>query len=489
MCLRFLYFPQNTYFGFDQARDAYAVKEILGGDFKVTGPPTANGIFRHGVLYYYVFAPFYFLSSGDPVAVSAFLRIVNAAGVFILYPLVLPLFGGIAALLASFLFAVSYEQTQFALFLNHPSLAVLSVLTFYLGLANLFFKKKVWGLYVALFGLGLSIQFEFVEAQLVAVFLLSVILFRKTLPKVRLKNLALAAISFLLPVSSYIISELKNNFTITKQMPGLISGGTSSISLVPDLSRFSFFINRHISDNLLVAPTGALLIGLLMLIALSLLIAKNIYRRQLIFLSLWFFGGLLVYFVTSDTAYFYNTGTSIALLIFAAFLLSKLYLKNYLLVIPPLFLILFSNLYLIEKNNPLGPNTKINPQVGLLLKDEKMVIDSIYQEAGGEAFAVNALTMPYNVNTTWSYLFEWYGKEKYGYVPVWGGNAAAGFPGNIKVETARSKLPSRRFLIIEPQEGIPDYLAKEFLSGEENYTTVIGEKRIGGLKVLIQQPR
>ncbi|MCR4305918.1 MAG: hypothetical protein NUV73_02435, partial [Candidatus Daviesbacteria bacterium] len=46
LLLRFLYFPQNTYFGFDQARDAYAVKEILNGDFKVTGPPTANGVLR-----------------------------------------------------------------------------------------------------------------------------------------------------------------------------------------------------------------------------------------------------------------------------------------------------------------------------------------------------------------------------------------------------------------------------------------------------------
>ncbi|MBI4035448.1 hypothetical protein HY383_00720, partial [Candidatus Daviesbacteria bacterium] len=52
--LRLLYFPQNTYFGFDQARDAFAVQGILNGDLKIVGPPTANQIFHHGVLYYYI---------------------------------------------------------------------------------------------------------------------------------------------------------------------------------------------------------------------------------------------------------------------------------------------------------------------------------------------------------------------------------------------------------------------------------------------------
>ena len=146
-------------------------------------------------------------------------------------------------------------------------------------------------------------------------------------------------------------------------------------------------------------------------------------------------------------------------------------------------------MYLITKNNPLGPNQKINPQIGLLLKDQQRVLDFIYQSASGEDFAVNALTMPYNVNTTWSYLFEWYGKKKYGYVPVWGGDAAEGFPGNLKVETARSKLPDKRFLIIEPNEGIPSYLRDSFIANEENYNKTIEKKKIGTMEIWVQQPR
>lgn len=487
LVLRFLYYPQNTYFGFDQARDAYAVKEILSGDFKVVGPPTANGILHHGVLYYYIFAPFYLLSGGDPVVVSAFLRVLNSVGVFIVYPIALILFGPVAALITSFLFAISYEQTQFALFLNHPSLAVISVLIFYLGLAYWIIRRKTWGFFIALFGLGLSIQFEFVEVQLLAVMLLFLLFFRRYLPKFSTKNVVISFLSFVLPLSSYIISEIKNNFMVAKQVPSLIISSSGEVALINKLYNVLFIINRNFTDNFAVNNLVSIILGLLFLALFIFLLLKKIRQKQLIFLSSWFFGGLLVYLFISNDAYFYNTGTSISLLLFAGFLLSQVFTKSRLLTFLILTLIVFSNMYLITKNNPLGPNQKINPQIGLTITDEQKVIDFIYKTADGKDFAVNALTMPYNVNTTWSYLFEWYGRGKYGYVPVWGGDAALGFPGGLRVETARSKLPTKRFLIIEPLEGIPSYLKDNFIRTEEQYAVIIEKRRIGTMQVWVHK--
>ena len=485
LILRLLYFPQNVYFGFDQARDAYAVLEILSGHIKITGPPTATGIINHGVFYYYIFAPFYFISGGDPSAVSAFLRILNSTGVLLVFAIAYSILGRLTAFLAAFLFAISYEQTQFSLFLNHPSLAIISVLIFYLGLSSWVFRKKTWGILLSLFGLGLSIQFEFIEVQLIAIFILFLLVFKKELQRINFKSIALGFLAFSIPVSTYIISEIKNNFIVIKKLPELLIGASG-----PDtnsVSRILFIINRHIHDNLFA---NTFFVGVLSIILLFILLKlfKSNYR-QLVFLSLWFFGGLLVYFFINNDAYFYNTGTSISLLIFAAFLISKAYSKSKLLAFSFLILILISNIYLITKNNPLGPNQKINPQIGLLLEDQKKILDFIYQSAEGEEFAVNALTMPYNVNTTWSYLFEWYGIKKYGYVPVWGGDGAEGFPGNLKVEKARSKLPNKRFLIIEPLEGIPTYLINTFLDNEEKYTNTIEKKKIGTMEVWVQESK
>lgn len=64
--IRFLYFPNNIYFAFDQARDAFVVQELLQGNLRLVGPTTLiEGLF-HGALYYYIFAPFYFFGGGNP---------------------------------------------------------------------------------------------------------------------------------------------------------------------------------------------------------------------------------------------------------------------------------------------------------------------------------------------------------------------------------------------------------------------------------------
>lgn len=487
LTLRFLYFPQNTYFGFDQARDAYASLEITKGDLKIVGPPTANQVIHHGVLYYYIFAPFYYFGGGDPNLVSSFLRILNASGIFLVFLISLILFGRVAAIFASFLFAISFEQTQFSLFLNHPSLAVISVLIFYLGLSKWIFRNKSWGFFLGLFGLGLSIQFEFVEIQLIPIFILFLLIFKRS-SKINLKTILIGVLVFMIPVSSYIFSEIKNDFIITKQIPNLFFNN-SGLNSPSSFSQFLFFINRHFHDNLIAQSNLVIFVELLFLIILINLILKKIYVKQLIFLMLWFFGGLLVYFFTNNDGYFYNTGTSIAILIFASFLLSKLFSRNKLLAFSILILIFLSNMYLITKNNPLGPNPKINPQIGLLLEDEKRVLDFIYKNANEDNFAVNALTNPLYVNTTWSYLFEWYGVNTYGYTPIWGGDAADGFPGNLKIERARSKLLDRSFLIIEPQEGIPVYLKESFIENEENYASVVEKKKIGAFEVWVQRAK
>lgn len=488
LILRFLYFPYNTYFGFDQARTAFAVKEILSGHLKIVGPPTSIPIFHHGVLYYYIFAPFYFISGGDPITVSIFLRILNALGILILYRIVSILFGRISAVLVAVLFAISYEQTQFSLFFNHPAFVVISVLIFYLGLSTWIFKEKIWGFFLTLFGLGLSIQFQFVEIQLIPILILFLLFFRKLLPQFNLKNIGISILSFFLPISTYIIAELKNNLVTVKQIQSLVFSNGHKAVTSSSFIHLSI-MRRYLQDNIAANPTIASILGIVFLTILVGLIVKNKFKPQLIFLVLWFFGGILVYFVNSDDAYFYNTGTSIALLIFVAFLINRLFIWNKWISIIILSLIVVSNLYLITKNNPLGPNQRIHPQIGLFLKDEERALDFIYSSTNGKEFAVNALTSPLYINTTWSYLFEWYGKNKYGYLPIWGGDAAAGYPGNLKIQTARSKLPNLRFLIIEPTEGIPSYLVDNFMNNEEKYTSTTEKKNFGTIQVWVQKPK
>lgn len=481
LIIRFIYFPENVYFGYDQARDAFVSEGILKGHFKIQGPPaTFNMSLFHGPLAYYIFAPIYFISKGDPTLVSIFLRIYNVAGIFIVFFVASRLFDKKIGLFSALLFAFSYEQTQYSLFLSHPPFAVLTVLLFYFGLVKLFFSKDQVGLILALSGLGLSIQFHVSLIFLFSVLIASFLLFRKELPKFSSKNILFATGCFFISISSFIVAGFKY-----KNLSHLLNASNDNTFL--ELRNFGiktfFEINRYIHDNLIVVPERGLW-GLLVLLCLGYFILTDKKdRTKGIFLILWFMGGLIPYMLVNTTVYYYGIGGSLSLLILGGWIMSKAFSKNFILGLFLVFFIISSNLFLIISNNRIKFNSNIVVEEGLVLPQEKLALDYIYNQSDKTPFSVNAVTIPFNVNTTWDYLFGWYGMQKYGYVPIWGGDAASGYEGTLKVERARSKLPKKRFVIIEPTKNIPSYMVEGLLKEENYFSKIVEVKSFGSITI------
>ena len=162
LALRFLYFPENVYFGYDQARDAFVSTRIFSqGDLKIQGPTSsASGIY-HGPLLYYILGSFYTLTSGEPSLVLIFFIILNALSVPLIYILTKSLTGSIKiALISAVLFTFSFEQTQWAIFQSNTSLASFGVLVFLTGLSLAWFSKQKLGLPLSALGLGIAFQTE-----------------------------------------------------------------------------------------------------------------------------------------------------------------------------------------------------------------------------------------------------------------------------------------------------------------------------------------
>lgn len=492
LLLRFLYFPNDVYFGFDQARDAFATQEILNGHLKLIGPPTSFEGLRHGVLYYYLYAPFYLIGNGDPTFAAAFLRVVNASGIFLIFLISIILFNKYVGFIAALLFAVSFEQTQFSMYLNHPSFAVISILLMYLGLSLLIFRKKDFGLIIALLGLGLSIQFEFILTYLFIPLIILLFLFRKSLPKIRFKTLSLGVMIFLFTILTFIIAEIKFSFRSINLLPQLLIGNSGK-SFYKIISTYLFEMGQVIKFNLVGIDQLRLIAGVFLPLTYLLTFFSNL-KKQMIFLGIWFFSTSIVYFVTGGEdlkvdiiQYHPNLGVSSSLIIFVSFLLYNLGKKtNYVLTTMMIIIITILNFSLIQKINPHGSMPEINAQSFMLLSDEKKVLDFIYTDAADKPFTVKAVTLPFYINSTWSYLFEWYGKQKYGYLPIWGGKNAAGYPGNLIVEEAQDKLPSKRYLIIEPVRGIPRHLIDGYLKEENYFTNLQEERKIGSFIVQIR---
>ncbi len=478
LVVRFLYFPGNVYFAYDQARDSYFATEILKGDIRLIGPPSAASTkLFPGPLSLYLYAIVYFIFSPNPETLSAFFRIYNALGVFLVFLIGSKLFSKKVGILSSILFAVSYEQSQYALFMSHQPLALIPVLTMYLGLIMFCLEKNTKGLLLSLLGLGLAIQFHYVYILLIPIVLVIIIVTRKSLPKLKLKEILLPFGVFLLTVSSYIISEFRFNF----RMLSTIFSSSSGTGFY--INEAIFAAKRFVYDTFWGNYTYAGILLIISLFVFSYLIVKSTFRYKVILLFLWFVGGIIPYFVSGTSSYYYSAGASASLVILFSFLVTRLYKS-----VPVIAIVLFSgvimnNYFLIRTQNPLGPNKDMVIQPQMLLREELNALSYIYHSADQKPFAVNALTIPLNVNTTWSFLFEWYGKGYFGYLPVWSGKPAEGFPGGLPYLSERSKLPETQFSIVESTLGIRDHDKERFFVEENYFTSLVEEKKFGTIVV------
>lgn len=483
--IRFAYFPENIYFGFDQARDAYESLNIYKNfDLKIIGPSTASEGLFHGPLYWYLIGPLYLLGSGNPAYPAAFLLFLNALGVFGVFYLGKILFNEKAAIFAALLYAASFEQTQYAMYFGNPGPAVLTTLIFYLGLALAVFKRDWRGIPVSLVGLGLSVQFEFFLIYLAVIFVLLTFSFKKRLKKLVNPNKVFISILFLvLTLSSFIISELKFGFRTTKVLFATLSvAGTQETP--PRLVARSYFerLSVHIHDNVLAFGVDAEMVILVILLLASgyIVIKRKEEYEKVIFLLAWILSSSILYLFGVPNLYYINVGISAAVLLLVSYFTYKIYQKSYIASAVLIVAIFASNLFLVARQNPKGVINDIYVQEGMLLWREKRVIDYIYSESGGKPIVVSASTMPLNINTTWAFLFNWYGTKTYGYLPYWAGQVAQGFPGELP-EWKSQEEDYAFFSIIEPVRGVRQAFIDKFLEEQKQYGQIVEEKIYGDL--------
>lgn len=442
----------NVVFSFDQARDAYTVNQLLHGDLKIQGPPTSTRDFFHGVLYYYVIAPGYWLGHGSPLAAAYWLAFVASLGVFLVY------FITRSPWLALF-YAVSYEQTQYAAYLSNTSLAVLTVPLFYLGLWQWLDKKK-WGPAIAGLGLGFSIQANiFMAYHLPEVIILG--LFKKI--SFTKSTLFKFLVSLLLATSSMIISEIKFGFPSRNGLIHLLSRSGYSVSLSRQINTIVEVFGRLFSLNLLPQlPRLGVVIGILLLAAFLLHQPRPRWWPIVILgLVSWIpalvFGGISSPYLTAG-----------------------LFILVLLLLHRASFLLLAGFVIANLLHNTSGPSL-FAIQKDMVIGQELTAVDYIYREAEDQPFSLNTATVPLFINTTWSYLFNWYGQSKYGYLPFWHGRSQAGSLGD---NLARPPAGTKKFfMLIEPTQGLPEDIINNYLDEEKKYSTFNHFAQFGDITV------
>lgn len=494
--IRFIHFNSLT-FGYDQARDAFAAIRIFKDDpIKIQGPTTdIQGLF-HGSLYWYLVAPFYKLSGGNPQAPRIFLLLLNTLNIFFIHFFSKKLFKKESvALVSAFLFAVSFEATQYARWLSNPTPALLSIALFYYGMW-LTIQKRSSGVGLMLVGAAVSMQLQvfLVYLSMFFVFVLFYYLKQNRLSSIFTRtNTMLAIVAFIFYVP-FVISEVKFRFQGSQ---ALLEFFTKSGDEVKDpifisnkLVRFYDSLVLNVSYNIF---DFSRIIPQILLSGLVIFVIWNIWKKRkersvFIFLFFWFLSPGLFYAFEKNNSYFLNIGNLYPLILLTSFAIHKVIelfsnrLKMYVTVLF-LGLIVISNFYLISQNNKSGESL-FSVQNNINLADEKRMIDWIYKESNGKPFVVNSVTNPLFVNSNWSYLFNWYGKGKYGYMPIWGGYPQVDvFGSEVAFSDQKIETGLTHFLIIEPTTGIPHEYILAYRVYEHSRGDFIKSKQFGEFNI------
>lgn len=483
LILRWLYLPQWAItFGYDQGRDAFIVGQMLDRDIKIQGPPVGGlpGVF-HGVFYYYIVAPAYYFGQGSPIIAAFWMSFLSSLGVFVVYFFTYKFTKkNLPSFLAALLYAFSFEATQYANWLSNAALGIIFVPIVYLGIWLWFKERKKFGPIITGLALGLAIQ---CNAALAFHLLPTLFWIYKNRSFVSLKALVNFVISLFISLSSMILSEIMFN----KGGLGGIWYLFSSKDEIASAVRLGDFLVNYFNQlgsvfSLNLFPLNLVfggIIGFGIIIWMS--VKKNNFLVNLI-LSAFLGYAFALSFGGGSTPHI-TVGLGALLTIVTGIFIYEIFQKNKLIAISFLSIILAANLFKIVTENKNG-QTNFAIQKGLVLGRELAAIDYTYEKAGNDPFSISSLTSPLYINTTWSYLYNWYGLNKYGRLPYWIGQNQIGQLGNNL--DSPPKDVTRHFYIIEPTHSIPqlyidyskgDQDAISFLVDKKAFGTIIVEER------------
>lgn len=485
LLVRFYSFQHNIYFGFDEARDALVAQDIyLKGDLKIIGPSATGNIgLFHGPLFWYIIGPIYLLFNGSPEAVSAVFRVINAGGVFLIFAIGSNLLNPFSGLMAALLFAVSFEETQYAMYVGNPSLGVLTNLLIFWGASQVYkkggnVKLGVWIMFVAAaVGTQLNLMFAF---SFVIVLILLLLLRKKIIGMSKMFWLT-NIVAVLLILSTYIAVEFKYGFRSIKTAVSLITGGFGIMS--PGESKYSLYWGKFLTmfrDNIIGLSTDIVwqrpMIAFVAIAFAIWMVISAIRDRRYAILLVWLMSWVGIMLAGGHMAYYTNVGIGVSILIGTAIILEKIGFKNlfFWLILSG---IIISNILLIYDRREKGLIQAIKPQPYMNLIDEKKIVEEMYTTAHGRGFTLRLTGIPYKIQTVWYYLLNQYGYKKYGYFPYWEHGNISGFPGELPTPTHGTTC--LRFLVREPMTGLPVSLVELDEKEENYYSKVIVRKEIG----------
>lgn len=481
-------------FTYDVGRDMAAAREIATGqNFPFIGPTSGlPGLFYGPWWYYFLTIP-YIISGGSPGGAVVFIALTGVLTALLGYILGRKLAGpGLGLFVATFI-SISPVMIALGAQIWNPNIApvflILILLTLYFlfdfknsqkKTTNSFFSLKfeyrtllLWGLIGLL--LGFSLDSEVVYGVLL-IFGVSVAVLVLLFKRLTLVSIFAIGIGFLITLLPRLLFEVKNNFLMTGSIITYFTEQTPK-DAVGHLSAGELFMNRIDvlfalwRETLAVNNTILGVILLVFCIGVYVIYYRKLDKKirtfvlLLAIIILGFFVGLN--FLKEEAWSHYIVGVPIVFILLFGISVYIFFENNKKYAVPIIgvvFLLLLLNLQPLKMYQDIQNPWKGDASV---YKNQKAVVDYVYDQAAGAQFNYILYTPPIH-DHTYSYLFSWYGEKKYGYQP----------------STESEEL---FFLIMEPDQQYPDRLT-DWLEVRENDGKPVSEELLpGGVIVQTRQ--
>ncbi len=415
-------------FTYDVGRDMIAVENIVV-NHKVTliGPTTGiDGIF-YGPWWYFILSIPFFIFSGNPQGIAFFMGAVGIASILIGF-LVGKKIGGVFLGLIFSAFISFSPIMALSSQIWSPSLIPFFILLVFFILYKLFFEIKSQtskAKYLLLLGLLLGLIIDMGVVFGILFFLGSclslIFVFRK---KLAIKGILFFVGGLLFIFSPRIVFEVRHDFLMTKTF---ISSIGNSFFSPKNFSIFDVFISRVVSlfDTWNAALAGQnSLVGIMLItfVFLGLLffykkmqnLEKQIIKTIFIVMTVFLIG---LTFFNQGIWRHYLVGFPILYVFLVGLTMNRAWI-----VLKKSWVIFFIMLVLFWINlNPIRVLDNIKNPLWegnvAVYRNQFAVIDYVYNDAKGRSFKYIVYT-PAVHDYTYRYLFSWYGKKKYGYIPA-----------------------------------------------------------------------
>ena len=413
----------NFPFTIDQGRDLIDIRSIaVGGKLRLTGPTTSiNGVFL-GPLWYYFNLPPFIATGGDPAAPLLWQIIWYQLAGLSVYLLIKKADHNLAFFASTFFLLMPLGFNTSRYFWNANAMPIFTV--FYL-LSLYLVSLKTNPFRAALLGLAAGLALQIEAALGIIFFPFSFLFLFLTTRKIKVHLFHLFA--FLATLLPQALFEIRHGFSMTKVFLSEVGGGSSLLGKKMTLGerladRWEIIRNlvtqiSHIHPNLLFAVFALLSIG-----AVYFLIKKIGPKssRQFVAINFAFLLFAFVFYLLfpKEIKSWYLLGLAVPLIFLYTSSLSLVFGRGGPLASTAIILLVALSLFSTyqAQSEYLKVAAAMSTNNKSSLKNEKQVIDWVYQHAEGQGFKAYSY-LPSIYDYPYQYLYWWHGNKQYGYVP------------------------------------------------------------------------